>query len=226
MIGKRRSKQSNGTIFCHPKNVDKHQYYRESMNSLLLPYVRSMVNVLREEALYTNYSSGEGLMSLYKKILRKDQYIDLCEQTILTQMNFHNTIHRDCRSTLNSVDSVSIWNDCSVKNYHLSHVKRYIGELMKETNGYLPKSTTCCWSLRKEMSEFCHIQYFVDIDHGYAYDLSSPLLSNNNNIGATFQSSLFRHCTTVPIWKDLNGNYHLHGPDQMYNFAWVTDGGS
>ena len=59
MIGKRRSKQSNGTMFCHPKNVDKHQYYRESMNSFLLPYVRSMVNVLREEALYTNYSSGE-----------------------------------------------------------------------------------------------------------------------------------------------------------------------
>ena len=226
MIGKRRSKQSTGTMFCLQNNVDKHQYYRKTMNSLLLPYVRSMVNVLREEALYTNYASGEGLMSLYKKILQKNQCIDLCEQTIITQTHFHNTIHRDCKSTLNSVDSESVWNDCSIQNFPRSDVKRYIGQLMKETKGYLPKSTTCCWSLRKEISEFCHIQYFVDIDHGYAYDLSSPILSNNNNVGATFQSSLFRHCTTVPIWIDLYGNYYLHGPELMYNFAWGTDGGT
>ena len=76
------------------------------------------------------------------------------------------------------------------------------------------------------MTEFCHIQYFVDIDHGYAYDLSSPLLASNNNVGATFQSSMFRHCTTVPIWIDYEGYYHIRGPDKMYNFAWGSDGGS
>ena len=63
-------------------------------------------------------------MSLYKRILNKSQRMDLCEQTILTQINFHNTIHQDGRSTLNKVDSVTIWNDDSVKNYDSSHVKR------------------------------------------------------------------------------------------------------
>ena len=57
---------------------------------------------------------------------------------------------------------------------------------MKETKGYLPRSTSCCWSLRKNMAEFCHIQYFVDIDHGYVCDISSPLLSDNNNVQKIF----------------------------------------
>ena len=226
MIGKRRSKQSTGTMFCEQKNVDKHQYFRNSMTVSLLPQVRSMMNVLREEALYTNYSSGEGLMKLYQRILCKKQQVDLCQQMILTQNNFHNTIHHDKYSTLSNTDSDRVRNDISVKDHETSRVKTYVKTLLNETNGYLPKSTTCCWSLRRNVEGFCHVQYFVDTDHGFSFDLSSPLLSNKRNVGATFQSSLFKHCTTVPIWIDNNCMYHLEGPDGMYNFAWGSDGGS
>ena len=60
--------------------------------------------------------------------------------------------------------------------------------------------------------DYMMIQFFVGIETGFAYDISSPILSNNNNVGATFQSILFKHCTSVPIWIDNHGNYHLKGP--------------
>ena len=74
MIGRRCSKQSTGTTFCETQNGNLHQYFRNSMNTSLLPYVRSMINVLREEALFTNYSSGECLMKFYQKILKKNKF--------------------------------------------------------------------------------------------------------------------------------------------------------
>ena len=56
--------------------------------------IGQVINVLREEALFANYSSGEALMKLYQTVLKKGQHIDLCEQTIITQRNFHNSIHQ------------------------------------------------------------------------------------------------------------------------------------
>ena len=69
-------------------------------------------------------------------------------------------------------------------------------------------------------------QYFVSIDTYFAYDLSSDILVANNNLGATFLSSMFYHCTSVPIWIDKDRNVHLVGPKNMYNFAWGSNGGS
>ena len=59
-----------------------------------------------------------------------------------------------------------------------------------------------------------------------AFDLSSNILRNGSNAGATFLSSMFAHSTSSPIWVDNNGLYHLRGPKDMYNFAWGTDGGN
>ena len=121
-------------------------------------------------------------------------------------------------------DSTIVCNDATIRTNENSHIKSYIDSLMKENKGYLPKSTTCCWCLREDSPDYCLVQYFVDIDNGYAFDLSSSLLSGKRSVGATFQSSLFRHCTTVPIWIDIHGKYHMKGPKTMYNFAWGSDG--
>ena len=46
-----------------------------------------------------NYTSGESLMSLYKKVFGISDTRTICPQTILTQNHFHNTVHKDasCR---------------------------------------------------------------------------------------------------------------------------------
>ena len=97
---------------------------------------------------------------------------------------------------------------------------------MKMSQGQLPKSTTCCWSLRRNNEDYVMKQYFVGVDLKFGYDISSNKLKNKNNVGATFLSSLFHHCTTIPIWIDKNNKIHLTGPDRMYNFAWGGDGGN
>ena len=97
---------------------------------------------------------------------------------------------------------------------------------MKVNKGRLPKSTTCCWTLRQNHPFFEHYQYFVGPELFFALNLSSLVFGNNINVGATFMSSMFEHCTTIPIWIDINGLYHLKGPRNMYNFAWGATGGS
>ena len=85
---------------------------------------------------------------------------------------------------------------------------------MKMSQGQLPKSTMCCWSLRRNNEDYLMKQYFVGVDLKFGYDISSNKLKDKNNVGATFLSSLFHYCTTIPI------------PDRMYNFAWRGDGGN
>ena len=67
-------------------------------------------------------------------------------------------------------------------------------------------------------------QYFVGVDGKFALDLSSDMLKNGKDVGATFMSSMFNHCTSVPIWIDGDDKIHLLGPVDMYNFAWGSKG--
>ena len=110
MIGTRRSYQSNGSISVGPKYVMDHQYYRNSMDSSLLPYVKSIINLLQQKAIGANYVSGESLMSLYKKVLCLRDEKTLCKQKILTQNHFHNTIHKDNGSALDKKSTQTIIN--------------------------------------------------------------------------------------------------------------------
>ena len=226
MIGKRRSKQSTGTMFSLQENVHEHQYYRESMNVNLLPYVKSIINMLQEEALYANYTSGECLMTLYRQLLGLRNLKDLCEQTIVTQNNFHNTVHIDKQSILNSDETKKVLKHSRLGKSKSEEANSYMHRMVQFTGGKLPKSTTCCWSLRCNSNTYRHIQYFFIVDHSIAYNISSDKLRNKQNVGATFMSSLIHHCTSIPIWVDDLEYIHLVGPENMYNFAWGSDGGS
>ena len=226
MIGERRSYQSNGSLIVDPEYVMEHQYYRETMDSSLLPYVKIIINSLQEEAIQSSYKYGESLMSLYKKVLKIRNEKELCKQTIITQNNFHNSIHKDKGSALEREYNDRVMNSDYFNDRKHVEEKRYLMNIMKLSGGKLPKSTTCCWTLRKDNPNFIMKQYFVGVDGMFAYDLSSDVLKNENNAGATFMSSLFFHLTSVPIWIDVRNNIHLRGPENMYNFAWGSDGGS
>ena len=165
-------------------------------------------------------------MNLYMKILCLRNQKDLCEQTIVTQNGFHNTIHTDYSSCLNIQDTADVLKKLKENENGSSNPLLYINRVLQQTNGNLPKSTTCCWSLRTENVKYRLVQYFILHDYRVAYDVSSNVTSSSFNIGATFMSSMFNHCTSVPIWIDQDDNIHLVGPKHMYNFAWGSDGGS
>ena len=71
------------------------------------------------------------------------------------------------------------------------------------------------------------MQYFVGLDACFVYSVSSDSFDTIGvYLGGTFHSSMFCHCTSIPIWIDNYVMYHMTGPDKMYNFAWGSDGGS
>ena len=119
------------------------------------------------------------------------------------------------------MDSI-IYDESKNKN---THANRYLMTLMQYTQNTIPKSTTCCWKLSKYYPNWYMKQYFVSTQYLFGIDLSSDVLCHDMDVGATFMSSMFHHCTTIPIWEDKKSKrVFLYGPKDMYNFAWGSNG--
>ena len=101
---------------------------------------------------------------------------ELSKQTIITQNNFHNSIHKDTGSALEREYNDRVMNSDYLNDRKHVEEKRYLMNIMKLSGGKLPKSTTCCWTLRKDNPNFIMKQYFVGVDGMFAYDLSSDVL--------------------------------------------------
>lgn len=203
MIGERNSKQSTGSLLVLPKKVDEHQYYRESMNLNLLPHAKNVINELMEQSIVAGYSCGESIMNYMKRSLYKRDAKSLCYNSIITQRNFFNSIHLDKKSIFSEesrrkiLDNMMYDHDKQIR-YHAS---RYVTTVMQFADNKIPKSTTCCWRLSKYYDNWCMYQYFVTPQYMFGIDISSNILYHNKDVGATFMSSLFYHCTTIPIWR-------------------------
>ena len=135
MIGERNSKQSTGNLLMLSKDVDKHQYFRENINLTLVPHARSIMNQLMRQAIHAGYTCGESLMNYYKQKLLLKNETDLCYNSILTQNNFHNSVHIDKRSILSETSQTKILfgriND--LNNELLSLPNRYITTVLEYT---------------------------------------------------------------------------------------------
>ena len=111
----------------------------------------------------------------------------------------------------------------------MSEWKSYLDRYHHQFPNYaLPKSTTCCWLLKEQSENYKLMQYFAFPDDHFCYDISSDVTSQLDNVGATFQSGLRPHCTTIPVWIDSQGRYSITGTGQKcntYNVAWGSDGG-
>ena len=55
----------------------------------------------------------------------------------------------------------------------------YLNRVLKINKGKLPKSTTCCWTLRERIDDLTMKQYFIGVDAKFAWDLSSDILKKN-----------------------------------------------
>ena len=202
MIGERNSKQSTSSLLVLPEKVDEHQYFREIMNLNLLPYSKNLINELMEQSIVAGYSCGECIMNYMKQNLCKKDAKSLCYNSIITQRNFFNSVHIDKRSVFSCESQnkiiMNMKNDiCHKRRYHAS---RYITSLLDNTDNSIPKSTTCCWKLSKYYDDYSMFQYFISPQYMFGIDISSNVLKDNMDVGATFLSSLFYHCTTIPIW--------------------------
>ena len=226
MIGQRMSSQATGSMVAYP-DTSKHEYYREQMDSSLLPSARAAINVLRDQSAEVAYTSGECLMSLYKKVLDVYTLNTLCKQTIITQKHFFNALHLDdsCHLHRSLVEKVMTSESIGLKE------RKYIEKVMLlgKKNCELPKATTCCWTQRSKCRrKSMMFQYFVSTSSGFAFDISSYVTEQLGFVGATFLSSLFEHCTSVPVWTSADGLEISLSPydDKNYNFAWGSNGGS
>ena len=69
-------------------------------------------------------------------------------------------------------------------------------------------------------------QYFVGYSSGFEYDMSSYVTKHLQTVRATFHSSLFEHCASVPIWASSDGSQLIFLPsdNSNCNFAWGSNG--
>ena len=111
-------------------------------------------------------------------------------------------------------------------NNNIRHyANRYITTVLEQSKNEIPKSTTCCWRLSRKYEDWSMHQYFVSPQYMFGINISLDTLCDNNDVGATFMSSMFYHSTTIPIWKKKkNDNIYLEGPKDMYNLAWGSNG--
>ena len=159
-----------------------------------------------EQALFSGYSCGESLMNYMKKKLCKRDAKILCHNSIITQRNFHNSIHLDKKSVFsreaNQYIKTHICKDQNRNKRLLAN--RYITTMLVHARNKIPKSTTCCWRLSNNYEELTIYQYFVSPQYMFGLNLSSKVFFDSNDVGATFMLSLFYHCTSIPIWKNKN----------------------
>ena len=239
MLSHRQTNQASGSMVSTPGNTINHEYYREEdAKNNLLPMARKIANKLSSETIQTGHSSGEIIMDLLYRATLSDRDRDtICPYGILTTNGFFNSIHPDndfmsvdeYKAVISYIDNLS---DCCE---HKSHVKRYLDRVLKFSgkDNTLPKSTTCCWTIppsrkycKEDLDGFELRQHFVSVDGGFAFNVSSEITQELEQVGATFLAPLFFHCTSIPIFfnKDT-GKVLISGKNRKHNTAWGKSGG-
>jgi hypothetical protein len=94
----------------------------------------------------------------------------------------------------------------------------------------IPYTTTCAWKPTEDPDEYNykHISYFVIVDAGIAWDLSSDVFSDGiSTISGTFFGKLVEHCTSCSLYQEKSsGGVTTLCPGNAGNVAWGTSGGT
>ncbi len=93
----------------------------------------------------------------------------------------------------------------------------------------LPLPPNCCLMQMDESSnDWKHIQYFILLDFGLGYDLSTSFFTDYiDQIGATFYGPMFNHLTSWSLWvcnDEKQVTLHPSGRNDL--LAWGRGGGS
>jgi hypothetical protein len=90
--------------------------------------------------------------------------------------------------------------------------------------------TTCAWNLIEDPDHFGfnRILYFVVVEAGIAWDLSSDLFTEDIGIiGGTFLGKLVEHVISCSLYEEKSSGWvNTLCPGNACNFAWGRSGGS
>jgi len=231
MNGNRQTNEASSSMMSPASQGIYNDYYSpRTIDHTILPLIQSFINRLSQEAQQHQQTSGQHTLSLVRLVLRKlgssvkmDQ---LCKGKIIT-FNFFNSGHKDCDGMALNISRLAKKHiDESGDPKLVQWLETFHSNFGRDYK--LPMPTTCSWTSLKASSEWKHISYFLLLDVGLAYDLSSDVLDQFGKCGATFYGSLFEHCTSAPLWVTSDGKQAtiVCPKEVFYNFAWGNSGNS
>jgi hypothetical protein len=232
-------------------NSLSHHYYNDTRtNTCLVPFTSPLMNMLNFATIQVQDSSGQVLIGLIKmayKTLRNWSNIrsdDVCPYGIVTcprhdkkkgvLESFSNCGHRDSTDCTDEDQGRIVFSYLEqMKNNTL--VLDYLKNMYSSFSDVLvspiiPLPTTCAWKLIEDPDEYNykHISYFVVVDAGIAWDLSSDVFNDEICIiGGTFLGKLVEHSTSCSLYEEKSSGWvSTLCPGNACNFAWGTSGGS
>ena len=202
IIGPRHSKMSSRTMARF--NQHQHQYNDSSHFMLPLgPWVKCVFNVMMEHVTIMQFNYGMLMDGLCKKVDRMyNKTYSICKGWgIVTSNWFSNTYHKDDdfnKRYYNEVVEYIGKGNARLRRYLARYCLLFPNLHLKK---YLPLSTCCCWVYEKHCTEWVHMQYFVLLDVGLAFDLSSDMFMHNfEQLTGCFYGGLFGHLTSRSTW--------------------------
>ena len=94
----------------------------------------------------------------------------------------------------------------------------------------IPVPTTCAWKQIEDLDEynFKHISYFVVVDAGIAWNLSSDVFTEEiSTLTGTFFGKLVEHLTSCSLYEEMSSGWVTTlCPGNGCNIAWGTSGGN
>ena len=186
---------------------DQHQYTNQAYTNLSLrPWTAFIFNSLRGQAKLNGIHCGMVMDSLITHVSKKvNPHFTDKSWGIITR-NFSNTSHVDDDWNYTAVHDVSK----AVLGSDKVKLKEYLTRFWNtfpNIRNRLPHATSCNWVEEDYSTTWKRYQYFVLVDFGLVYDLSSDLFNSNERkqLSATFYGSLFYHLTSRALWISSDG---------------------
>jgi hypothetical protein len=148
--------------------------------------------------------------------------------------SFSNCGHRDSTDCTNEVQGSLVFaylqevvNNTTVLEYFCRMYSTFSDVLVRSI---IPLPTTCAWKLIEDPDQFGfnHTLYFVVVEAGIAWDLSSNLFTEDIGIiGGTFLGKLVEHVTSCSLYEEKSSGWVTTlCPGNACNFARGRSGGS
>ena len=250
MTEERQSNMASRSMGVCDDSAHHHYYNNTSTNTLMLPFTSPLAKILNVVTTQAQDSSGQVVIGLIRKsfnTLHDMLHIGsdkVCPYGILTcprhdkkkgvLESFSNCGHRDSTDCTNVQQGLTVLsylqqtkNNTVVMEY-LQRMYSNFGDIIDSPK--LPLPTTCCWKGIEDPAEysFKHISYFVVVDAGIAWDLSSDVFTHDiGTISGTFFGKLVEHLTSCSLYEEVvTGWVTTLCPGNACNIAWGTSGGS
>ena len=231
-------------------NTSHNHYYNDTTtNTLLVPFTSPLTSVMNAVTTQAQDSSGQVIIGLIKKAFNTQCNSSnigsegVCPYGIWTcpkhdkkkgvLESFSNCGHRDktdCIDEEQGLVVLSYLQETKCNTLVMDYLQRMYSCFSDLTaSPFLSLPTTCAWKRIEDPDEYSykHISYFVVVDAGIAWDLSSDVFNDEiDTISGTFFGRLVEHVTSCSLYEEVHtGWVTTLCPGNASNIAWGTSGG-